>query len=191
MRNCLFVPDVSCSLFSVRSATADGTKSVIFGRNGVRITDSTNMLIITGSLTDGVYTLNCTVMCLYSVEVHSVYSRGNLPHDRAEGESNVASNTNACLVAGVSADLWHRRFGHLGEQNMKKLVNSDLVKDMAVSKQDMTFCEPCVEVKAHQQPYPKLSYIRSANILELTRSDVCGPLKRNIGRKGLLCHVHV
>ena len=66
MRNCLFVPDLSCSLFSVRSATADGTKSVSFGRNGVRITVSTNRLITTGSLTDGVYTFNCTV------EVHSV-----------------------------------------------------------------------------------------------------------------------
>ena len=44
-----------------RSSTADGTKSVSFGRNGVRITDSTNRIITTGSLIDGVYTLNCTV----------------------------------------------------------------------------------------------------------------------------------
>ena len=51
---------------------------------------------------------------------------GNLPPDRVEVESNVASKTNACLVAGVSADLWHRRFGHLGEQKMNKSVNSDL-----------------------------------------------------------------
>ena len=103
---------------------------------------------------------------------------GNLPHDRAEGESNVASKTNACLVAGVSADLLHRRFGHMGEQNMKKLVNSDLVKDMAVSKQEMT-CKPCVEVKAHQQPNPKQCYTRSAKILDLIHSDVCGHLNRN------------
>ena len=122
MRNCLFVPDLSCSLFSVRFATADGTKSVSFGRNGVRITDSTNRLITTGSLTDGVYTLNCTVR----VPSESPKCSGNLPPDRVEIESNVASKTNACLVAGVSADLWHRHFGHLGEQNMNKSVNSDL-----------------------------------------------------------------
>ena len=49
----------------------------------------------------------------------------------------------------------------------------------------MTFCEPCVEVKAHQQPYPKLSDIRSANILELTHSDVCDPLKpQSLGGMG-------
>ena len=68
---------------------------------------------------------------------------------------------------------------------MNKSVNSDLVKDMAVSKQEMTFFEPCVEVKAHQQPYPKQSYIRSANILDLIHSDVCGPLKpQSLGGKG-------
>ena len=103
MRNCLFVPDLSCSLFSVRSATADGTKTVSFGRNGVRITDFTNRVITTGSLTDGVYTLKCTVRAPSG----SPQCSGNLPHDRARGESNVASKTNACLVAGVSANLWH------------------------------------------------------------------------------------
>ena len=61
MRNSLFVPDLSCSLFSIKSATADVTKSVSFGRNGVRITESTNMLIAMGSLNDGAYIINCTV----------------------------------------------------------------------------------------------------------------------------------
>ena len=89
MRNCLFVPDLSCSLFLVRSATADGTKTVSFGRNGVRITDFTNRVITTGSLTDGVYTLNCTVRAPSG----SPQCSGNLPHDRAPGESNVVVNT--------------------------------------------------------------------------------------------------
>ena len=180
MRNCISVPDLSWSLFSIRFATADGTKTVSFGRNVVRITDSAHMLITTGSLTDGVYILNCTVR----VPSRSSQCSGNLPHDRAEGESNVASKTNACLVAGVSADLWHCRVGHMDEQNMKKLVNSDLVKDMAVSKQEMT-CEPCLEAKAHQQLNPKQCCTRSANILDLIHSDVCGPLKpQSLGGKG-------
>ena len=65
---------------------------------------------------------------------------------------------------------------------MNKSVNSDLVKDMAVSKQEMT-CEPCVEVKT--QPNPKQCYTHSANILDLIHSDVCGPLKpQSLGGKG-------
>ena len=181
MQNCLFVPDMSCSLLSVRSATSDGTKSVSFGRNGVRITDFRNRVITTGSLTDDVYTLNCTVLAPNG----SPQCSGNLPHDRAEGESNAASQTNACLVAGVSANLWHRRVGHMGEQNVNKSVNVDLVKDMPISKQEMTFCEPCVEGQARQQPNPKQCYTRSANILDLIHSDVCGPLKpQSFGGKG-------
>ena len=68
---------------------------------------------------------------------------------------------------------------------MSKLMNSDHVKGMAVAKQDMTFCETCVQGKAHQQPYPKHSYNRSANILDWIHSDVCGPLKpQSLGGKG-------
>ena len=181
MRNCIFVPDLSCPLFSIRSATADGTKSLTFGRNGVRITDSTNREITKGSLTDSVYTLNCTVRAPSG----SPQCSGNLPHDRAEEESNAASKTNACLVPGVSANLCHRRVGHMGEQNVNKSVNVDLVKDMPISKQEMTFCEPCAEGKARQQPNPKQCYTRSANILDLIHSDVCGPLKaQSFGGKG-------
>ena len=64
-------------------------------------------------------------------------------------------------------------------------MNSDLVKEMSVSKQEMTFCEPCVEGKARQKPNPKQCYTRSANSLNVMHSDVCGPLKRqSSGGKG-------
>ena len=68
---------------------------------------------------------------------------------------------------------------------MRQLMNSELVKDMAVSKQEITFCQSSVQGKAHQQPYPKQSYNRSANILDLIHADVCGPLKpQSLGGKG-------
>ena len=156
-----------CYRFEVWAFSFTSRRLSRLRRNGVRITDSSNRLITIGSLTDGDHTLNCSVR----VPSGSPQCSGNLPHVRAEGESNVASKTNACLVAGVSADLWHRRFGHLGEQNMNKSVKSDLVKNTAVSKQEMIFFEPCV--------------IRSANILDLIHSDVSGPLKpQSLGGKG-------
>ena len=166
MRSCLFVPDLSCSLFSVKSVTADGTKSVTFGRNGAKIIDCENRLLGIGSLKDGVYTLNCTVQA----------PCGRQAVEFTEGDSSTASSTHNCLVAGISADTWHCRFGHLGKQNMTKLMNSDLVKDMAVSTQTLTFCEPCAQGKAHQQSYPKISDTRSADILDLIHADVCGPI---------------
>ena len=93
-----------------------------------------------------------------------------------EADSSTASSTQNCLVAGISADTWHCRFGHLGKQNMTKLMNSDLVKEMAASTQTLTFCEPCAQGKGHQQSYLKISDTRSADILDLIHADVCGPI---------------
>ena len=93
MRSCLFVPDLSFSLFSVKYVTADGTKSVTFGRNGVKIIDCENRLLGMGSLKDGVYTLNCTVQA----------PCGSQPVEFTEGDSSTASSTHNCLVAGISA----------------------------------------------------------------------------------------
>ena len=166
MRSCLFVPDLSCSLFSVKYVTADGTKSVPFGRNGAKIIDCENRLLGMGSLKDGVYTLNCTVQA----------PCGSQPVEFTERDSSTASSTQSCLVASISADTWHCQFGHLGKQNMTDLMNSYLVKDMAVSTQTLTFCEPCAQGKAHQQSYPKISDTRSADILDLIHADVCGPI---------------
>ena len=166
MRSCLFVPDLSCWLFSVKYVTADGTKSVPFGRNGAKIIDCENRLLGMGSLKDGVYTLNCTVQA----------PCGSQPVEFTERDSSTASSTQNCLVASISADTWHCQFGHLGKQNMTDLMNSYLVKDMAVSTQTLTFCEPCAQGKAHQQSYPKISDTRSADILDLIHADVCGPI---------------
>ena len=119
-----------------------------------------------GLLKDGVYTLNCTVQA----------PCGRQPVEFKEGDSSTASSTQNCLVAGISADTWHCRFGHLGKQNMMKLTNSDLVKDMAVSTQTLSFCESCAQGKTHQQSYPNISDTRSADILDLIHTDVCGPI---------------
>ncbi len=40
--------------------------------------------------------------------------------------------------------IWHRRYGHLGIQNLKKLRSECLVDDFDVSK-DIDFCNSCAE----------------------------------------------
>ena len=53
---------------------------------------------------------------------------------------------------GMSQEqLWHRRYGHLGVQNMRKLVAEEMVVglDCKMSK-DIGVCEPCVEGKHHR-----------------------------------------
>ena len=73
--------------------------------------------------------------------------------------------------------LWHRRFGHLGMQNLQKLTREKMVDglDCDVSD-DIGICEACIGGKLHKRPFPVSSEIRSENPLDLVHSDVCGKL---------------
>jgi hypothetical protein len=58
-------------------------------------------------------------------------------------------------TASQSAELWHRRFGHLGYDNLHKLVLDDMVKGINVPAQSFKSakedaCEPCIAAKQHR-----------------------------------------
>ena len=93
LKDVLYVPDLSYNLFSVSRATKAG-KTVDFSEAGCEIVDGSQRLIATGSREGCLYFLDCS---------------GN---DRQQ--ANVAGS--------VSQErLWHRRYGHLGIQNLKRL----------------------------------------------------------------------
>jgi hypothetical protein len=77
--------------------------------------------------------------------------------------------------------LWHRRFGHLNEQGMKRLVKKDLVSqlDYDTSKKIGT-CEACIGGKQCKNSF-KSSETMTSMPLELVHSDVCG----KVGHKSL------
>ena len=76
----------------------------------------------------------------------------------------------------VTAQVWHRRFGHLGADNLQKLINGNYVSGMILSNKTLPFCQPCTEGKAHVLPYPQVSNTRSNGILDMIHSDVFGPV---------------
>lgn len=85
-------------------------------------------------------------------------------------------------VAQCKEVLWHRRYGHLGTQNLQKLARDKLVDnfDFDTSK-DIDFCETCVEGKHHRSPFKSNGVTRAKKPLGLVHSDVCG----KIGTKSL------
>lgn len=87
------------------------------------------------------------------------------------GEDNLKS---------VSQDLWHFRLGHLNVFDMKKMINNEMVDGM--DKMDVNtnerFCEPCVMGKHTRSPFKKRNVVRSSRVLELTHTDVCGPISK-------------
>jgi hypothetical protein len=77
-------------------------------------------------------------------------------------------------------ELWHRRYAHLGYDNLAKLVEHDMVD--GIHLEPTTFkdagkkvCEPCVLAKQHRAPFPS-SDRESKSILEVVHMDVFGPL---------------
>ncbi len=89
----------------------------------------------------------------------------------------------ATAATKQSPELWHRRFGHLGYDNLFKLKNKHMVDGISVpaeafkqQQQQKPCCEECTLAKQHRLPFPDSSSNRSS-LLELVHMDVCAPFK--------------
>ena len=149
LKDVMYVPDLSYNLFSVSRATKAG-KTVDFSEADCEIVDGSQRLIATGSREGCLYFLDCS---------------GN---DRQQ--VNVAGSVS-------QEKLWHRRYGHLGIQNLKRLVVEDMVVGLRSDMtQDIGVCEPCAEGKHHRSKFPTAGGKRGKEILDLVHSDVCGKM---------------
>ncbi len=149
----LYVPDLSFSLISVTKAS-DKIGSAVFTDDGCKFLDADGRVVATGKRVGQLYYLNCN-------------------------EQPVSASMAGLQGDGLSSkeQLWHRRYGHLGTQNMRKLVNQDMVTglDCKMNK-DVGVCEPCAEGKQHRAKFPKGEAKRSDIVLGLIHSDVCGKI---------------
>ncbi len=77
--------------------------------------------------------------------------------------------------------LWRCRFGHLGMDNMSKLINGKMVEGMNNARDNGTnsACESCVMEKQHRTPYAKGIPYRASEPFEIVHSNVCGPMHVN------------
>ena len=105
----LYVPTLAYNLLSVAKATEAG-KMVKFGETQGEIIDEEGEVVAMASKTGSLYYLRCEPM---------INERINSATDQA-GEN-----------------LWHRRYGHLGERNLSKLKKDGLVNgfDYDISKE--------------------------------------------------------
>ena len=145
----LYVPSLAYNLLSVAKVTEAG-KNVQFSETQGKIFDDQGELVAIASKAGSLYYLDCE--SLQTTEINSA------SHQSKE-------------------NLWHRRFGHLGERGLSTLKKDGLVRgfDYNTSK-SIDFCEPCVGGKIHRNPFPKSNHERAAEPLELVHSDVCGKM---------------
>ena len=147
LNDVLYVPELSFNLFSVGKCANKG-HNITFNNNGCAVISKSGDVLVNGQKEGDLYYLN--------VHDNDIY----------------------CNIADTSdLELWHRRYGHLGITNLKKLVNSNMVegfKGTLTGKLDV--CEPCAYGKQHRAPFP-VSKTCSKEVLELVHTDVCGKME--------------
>ena len=95
---------------------------------------------------------------------------GNLYYLECEEKQNLSA-----LVKSKER-LWHRRYGHLGEQSLTKLAKGGHIKCFDYdSSKHIGFCETCIGGK-HQRSKFATSSTRWKEPLGLVHSDICGKM---------------
>lgn len=75
----------------------------------------------------------------------------------------------------VTADLWHRCLGHIGQDTTRGMIKQDYVTGInKLSKADHTHCVSCILGKFPSRSYPSRQN-RASDHLELIHGDICGP----------------
>ena len=85
---------------------------------------------------------------------------------------------NLSSTCSLDLTLWHRRFSHLNERDLRKLAKGDLVNGLSLNVANQPLdpiCEPCLAGKQHRV-INKVATHRYTNPLELIHSDLHGPL---------------
>lgn len=75
--------------------------------------------------------------------------------------------------------LWHRRYGHIGNSGLAKLVRCNMVDGLDIEKnlESSEICESCMKAKQVKLPFSDTPRARSSRPLELIHTDVCGPFQ--------------
>jgi transposase InsO family protein len=153
LSNVLCVPGATVNLFSVEQATCIG--AVIKFKNGRCKVTKNDKLALNVECCGGVYKFKTSYP---SVNLHALIAKTK-----------------------ETPELWHRRFGHLGYNNLAKLVKADMVTGITVTAPefqtalDSKVCEPCILAKHHKLPFPTSTSATTCP-LERVHMDVCGPM---------------
>ena len=147
LTNALYVPDLRCNLFSVRSATENG-KVIHFAKEHCFIHDENGNVKGKGVLVGKLYQL--------SVEPSS--------------DCEYASLTSIDLWHNRLGHMSERRIRDMVKKEMVTGVGFKM-------SDEMSFCEGCVEGKMTRKRFKALGEIRAQRKLERVHSDVCGPMQ--------------
>jgi len=161
----MLVPDLTSNLLSVRAVDRN-RGAVEFVGNACSILSDGDAVHSSGVLDKASVVGKVNDLEQYVLKVTPVKASACAASTRIAGE----------------AELWHRRFNHLGWKNLKRAAT--MVDGMPSSVPDAkrvigTVCVPCVDGKMDQSPSPRSS--TATTKCELMHTDIGGPLTEALG----------
>jgi len=146
----LYVPNLRSNLLSVGKITDRG-HSVTFTKSSAVVRKQDGKVLMVAKRLNGLY-----------------YVEDNVARANA-AESEKKSNS--------KLEMWHKRFGHLNEADLKDLCKNKKVIGVDLSgSRGLPDCTVCVQGKMSQRPFPKHSN-RNSRMLEIIHTDLCGPMR--------------
>ena len=151
LQDVLYIPDFAYNLFSIRQASSHGA-TTNFNKEHCTITINGEPLLQATS-SEGLYLFQATY-----------------------------PKPGQALAATVETpELWHRRLGHLGYDNLSTLVNNCMVKGIRlkasqIKPTEAPHCESCAAAKQPRRSFPSSGHAKITAPLDLLHSDVMGPM---------------
>ena len=156
IKNVLHVPGLGANLFSVGTA-ADNNFETHFNATRAQIIQD-GKVAITGTRVDKkLYRLNVTPV----------------------KPPRPTSPATAFLSSTQPFNIWHRRLVHVNKEDVKRMVNDQLVNGLDMKS--FVFEGPCAGCefgKNHRLPFPKCGRERATKVGGIVHSDVCGPMEQ-------------
>ena len=163
LTNVLHIPEASENLLSVRYATQRGL-DFTFTSSDCKIRQGDTILASAPSHKSDIYYLSGE--CLTP----------------AMDDPALTGQAHAATTPKETPQLWHKRFGHLGYDNLAKLQTHGMVTGISTTADEFSaasrssLCESCVLGKQHRLPFQPSTSPAASRPLQLLHTDLCGPL---------------
>lgn len=143
----LYAPQITGNMLSVSKLCAADYK-VCFTKSACEIYDNNNKQVATADEINGLYKL------------------------RKPNKVCTLKNESNCI------HYWHRVLGHRDPAAIKQMISTGMINGIKIADCGVKLqCEVCLKAKLTRLPFPKQSESKTAHVLDLVHSDVCGPMQ--------------